>query len=141
MGFAWSSFVAQSTLLACCSKAGLPDGMCLCDERPNPRDAKEAYALATDDVMHFVKAVDHGPGSPMEMSQHSVHAIAKRRMAALDDALIENGVEKHPLKDELAVSDGTCIGVDLCDGTFFTATAPRLALMLTAVLEVFRIGS
>ena len=53
MGFAWSSYVAQSTLLAACRGAGFPDKMVICDEKPTPVGLGEAYALATDDVMHF----------------------------------------------------------------------------------------
>ena len=61
----------------------------------------EAYALATDDVMHFTTRVAD---------------VSSSRMAALDDALLSNGIEKHPAKDEVGVANGTCIGVDLCDG-------------------------
>ena len=126
MGFAWSSFVAQSTLLYCCRASGLKDSICLCDERPTPKTCSEAYALATDDVMHFTTC---GPD------------LAKRRMDALDQALVDNGIEKHPLKDLLAATDGTCIGVDLSDGQFFTAHGPRLALLLVGVVELIRVGS
>ena len=98
MGFAWSSFVAQYTLLACCRSAGFRDSVCLCDERPTPDEASEAYALATDDVMHFTTS---GP------------ELSKMRMDDLDEALVSVGSEKHPFKDELAVTDGTCLGTDL----------------------------
>ena len=78
MGFAWSSFVAQSTLLACCRGGGFSDSICMSDERPIPSDAIEAYALATDDVMHFSKV---GPD------------LSRKRMVELDEALLESGVE------------------------------------------------
>ena len=106
MGFAWSSFVAQSTLLACCRASGLDDSLCLCDQRPSPLANVEAYAVATDDVMHFITL-----GADVSSS----------RMAALDDVLLSNGIEKHPAKGEDGVANGTCIGVDLCDGKLFTA--------------------
>ena len=125
MGFAWSSFIAQSTLLACCRKAGLRDAMCICDSQPTPDVSTEAFALATDDVMHFTTIGPH---------------VAERRMADLDQALLNEGIEKHPKKDEVAVETGTCIGVDLFEGSFFCAHAPKLALLLAAILEIIRRG-
>ena len=71
MGFAWSSFIAQSTLLACCRAAGFRDRMCLCDGNPAPDVDDEAYALATDDVMHFTTGGV---------------SISESRMSALDEA-------------------------------------------------------
>ena len=124
MGFAWSSFVAQSTLLACCRSAGFRDSVCLCNERPTPDETSEAYALATDDVMHFTTS---GP------------ELSGLRMDNLDEALVSAGIEKHPFKDELAVTDGTCLGTDLSEGTYFTAHGLRLALLLLAVIELVRV--
>ena len=109
MGFAWSSFVAQSTLLACCRAAGFRDQICLCDGSPAPDVADEAYALASDDVMHYTSG-----GA----------VVSEARMSALDEVRVRQGIEKHPGKDEVAVANGTCIGVDLCDGSFFTDHAP-----------------
>ena len=120
MGFAWSSYVAQSTLLAACRVAGFPDEMVICNENPTPVGLGEAYALATDDVMHFSSS---GP------------QLSHQRMEALDAELVKRGLQKHPGKDETAKLNGTCIGVDLCDGFYFAPHAPRLAMFISAVLE------
>ena len=125
MVFAWSSYVAQSTLLAACRVAGFPDEMVICDENPTPVGLGGAYALATDDVMHFFTS---GP------------QLSHRRMDALDAALVKQGLQKHPGKDETARLNGTCIGVDLCDVSYFAPHAPRLALFMSAVLETLLRG-
>ena len=62
-------------------------------------------------------------------------------MADLDESLLREGIQKHPGNDEIGLTDGTCIGVDLCDGSFFSAHAPRFALLLLAVPELIRRGS
>jgi hypothetical protein len=62
-------------------------------------------------------------------------------MRALDDELDRRGLQKHPAKDEVAVANGTCIGVDLCDGCFFAPHGPRLGVFLGAILEVLRVGA
>jgi hypothetical protein len=125
MGFAWSSFVAQCTLLAACRGAGFLDEMVICDENLTPVGLGEAYALATDDVMHFSTS---GP------------QLSHQRMDSLDAELVKRGLQKHPGKDETAELNGTCIGVDLCDGSYFAPHAPRLALFMSAVLETLLHG-
>jgi len=126
MGFAWSSYVAQSTLLEACRGAGFPDKMNVCDENPTPVGLWEAYALATDDVMHFSSS---GP------------LLSCQRMEALDAELLRRGLLKHPAKDETALLNGTCIGVDLCDGSYFAPHSPRLAIFFFAVLETLSRGT
>ena len=115
MGFAWSSYIAQCTLLDACRRAGFPDAIAICDDSPTPVGRGEAYALATDDVMHF---------------STSWAGVAERRMDSLDKELLKRGLEKHPAKDELAVRDGTCLGIDLCDAIYFAPHPPRLAIWL-----------
>ena len=61
-------------------------------------------------------------------------------MEALDAELLKRGLQKHPGKDETAKLNGTCIGVDLCNGSFFAPHAPRLATFISAVLETLLRG-
>ena len=125
MGVAWSSYVAQSTLLVACRGTGFPDKMVICDENPTPVGLGEAYVLATDDVMHF---------------SSSEPQLSHQRMEALDAELVKLGLQKHPGKDETAKLNGTCIGVDLCDGSYFAPHAPRLTMFMSAILETLLRG-
>ena len=115
MGFSWSSFVAQSHLLACCHRAGLPETMALADNRPSPLSLTEVFSLATDDVMHFT----HDP------------ALSKTRMASLDGAMAAGGVVRNVDKSLVAARSGTAIGIDLCEGAFLAPHAPKLALVVS----------
>ena len=94
MGFAWSSYVAQSTLLAACRVAGFPDEMVICDENPTPVGLGEAYALATDDVMHFFTS---GP------------QLSHQRMGALDAALVSKAFKSIPARMRLQDSMGPAL--------------------------------
>ena len=84
----------KTTLLACCRFAGFDDATCLCGGRPTPNVSTEVYALATDDAMHLTTCGIE---------------VSRQRMLDLDEALLREGIEKHPGKDEVGVSDGTCI--------------------------------
>ena len=95
MGFSWSSFIAQSTMLSVCRSAGLGPSRVLCDSRPAPRDTREVFALATDDVMHFARRGGR--------DSHSAMAAVEREMSKV-------GLLKHEKKDVTGVKDGTVIG-------------------------------
>ena len=53
MGFGWSSYVAQSTMVASCRRAGFPIDSFLTGERVLAADRSTAVAVATDDVNVF----------------------------------------------------------------------------------------
>ena len=53
MGFAWSSFIAQSQLLGVGTASGLTTERMLADDLDTPADLSAVFALATDDVMLF----------------------------------------------------------------------------------------
>ena len=53
MGFAWSSFVAQSVLLHACQLGGFGTDRFVADDKEDPEDISTCCALATDDLMHF----------------------------------------------------------------------------------------
>ena len=101
MGSSSSSYVAQDTLLAVCSKAGLDEAKILsCDVR-TPNDFREIFSLATDDIMIFS---DAGPGVTSEAALR-----VEREMSAA-------GIAKHAGKDVDDALDATCVGVDLVNG-------------------------
>ena len=56
MGFAWSSFVAQESLLEVCKRAGLGAGQALAPDNDVPESTALMFSLATDDVMIFSSA-------------------------------------------------------------------------------------
>ena len=116
MGFSWSSFIAQSHLLACCRAAGLSESMALADNRPSPLAMSEVFSLATDDVMHFTQ------GDP---------ELSSSRMRDLDRAMKEGGVVRNADKDLVAASSGTAIGIDLDEGLYLAPHAEKLALVLS----------
>ena len=80
--------------------------MVICDENPTPVGLGEAYALATDGVMHFLSS---GP------------LLSPQRLEALDAELLKRGLQKHPGKDETAKSMALALAL-----TF--ATVPILLL-------------
>ena len=51
MGFSWSSYVAQNTLLHQCYRAGFREDSFLADDIDTPIDLVQTYSLATDDMM------------------------------------------------------------------------------------------
>ena len=100
MGFAWSSFIAQSYLLALCAQAGLTSALVLSTDAPPPERSSLAFALATDDVMVFSDV----PGRSSSVAR------------GLDDVMLQNGMKKHAGKDVDDSTDCACVGVDLVKG-------------------------
>ena len=86
MGFSWSSFIAQSTLVAVSRGAGIPDAQIISLDQPHPKDQSELVALATDDAI-FV---------------HTDKAAALQRLNDFDDSLLHYHVERNKAKDENA---------------------------------------
>ena len=101
MGFSWSSYVAQITLLAVCAQGGLGPEHVLSTDGPAPRTFDRAFSLATDDIMLFSTA---GEGATSDMAER------------VESAFSGNGIVKHPDKDKNDVTDGECVGVELVGG-------------------------
>ena len=116
MGFAWSSFIAQSKLLKCCESAGLGTSRMLADDLPTPSDMSCTFALATDDVMLFTSGEA---------------ANAHPWLARLDAEIDKAGIQAHASKAVTAVHDETVIGVDLCQGQYLSPHASKLALVMS----------
>ena len=56
MGFAWSSYIAQHTMLELCRVGGFGTDRALADDVPPHRRIDSAFAMATDDVMVFTRS-------------------------------------------------------------------------------------
>jgi len=121
MGFSWSSYVAQETLLGIASDAGLASDHALAPDRDCIPDMASAFALATDDLMLFS---DQGPGVTL--------AMAKR----LEDSMARHGAIKHGDKDLDDVVNGVCIGVELVDGRSWWPPGARLWELIEAVVDL-----
>ena len=115
MGFAWSSYVAQETLLGVCARAGLHNRLALAVGHPVPASEQVFFSLATDDVMIFSQ---QGPGHTL--------AAAKR----LDSAMADAGIVKHEAKDINDLTDVTCVGVDLVGGRWWWPPVAKMWQLL-----------
>ena len=104
MGFGWSSWVAQSTMLSACRAAGLHEGA------PSP-----VYCLATDEVVYM---------RPDDISK------GRAAIRCLDSEFTRRGILKKADKDIDGSLEGTLIGIDLVDVSFFAAHGPKLARLL-----------
>ena len=125
MGFAWSSFVGQETLLQVCGHSGLHEDLALAMSRPVPAKASLFFSLATDDVM---RCSSKGPGVTLD--------AAKR----LDKALAAAGIQRHVGKDENDVLDSTSVGVCLRAGRWWWPPAARMWSLILGALHLCKTG-
>jgi len=121
MGFSWSSYVAQNTMLHVCDAAGLQSGRILSDDLPGPQRTDSAFALATDDVMVFTRT---GEASTRKTSRN------------LDRAFQRHGVIKHSAKDVSAATTATCVGIDVDSGRYLSPHAASLCKVIAAVTHM-----
>jgi len=121
MGFSWSSWVAQSCMLAICHGAGLDISKVLSDSRPPPLRQEVAFAVATDDVMVFTKTTSRR---------------AANIMHNLDKSFTRHDAVRHEAKDVHQSSDCTCIGVKVSGGRFLSPDAASVRKILGCVSHV-----
>ena len=100
MGFAWSSYIAQSTMNHVCYDSGLSRDVQLSDDLPSPL-ADTVFGLATDDVVILSKA-------PLQEQRQT--------LVRLDRSFARTGVQQHTGKNVDCVLTGSAVGVDLVDG-------------------------
>ena len=125
MGFSWSSFVAQTVLLARCFESGLDLSKMLSDSNPCPRDMQQTFAVATDDVMIFTVG---GPNA---------RNPGAKACARLDNAIGKRGIQGAPEKDINDKMDATVIGIDVSNGRYLCPAAKKLALIMSAASFMF----
>lgn len=126
MGFAWSSFLAQSTLLAYCLKGGFTLDQMLADDLPTPADPSLSFALATDDLMVF------SVGSA---------TLARQLVSQTDTACAEAGLQRNAAKDVSNVADATCVGIDVEGGVRVCPHVNKLALLAAGLAYLFEQGA
>lgn len=119
MGFSWSSFLAQSTLLAALARAGFTEDRMLADDLPPPKRLDLCVSLATDDIMLFSR----GP-SP----------LARAAIRDIDEQVHNLGVQAHHGKDVNEALNCTLIGVDLQDGQRLAPSSDKLALVIVGLV-------
>ena len=107
MGFSWSSYLAQSTLLAQLDQVGLTRSRMLADDLLPPHEGTVRFGLATDDVMIYDRAAPDVDSTTMAGHHYATE---------LDRQLERAGIERHPKKDENGVASTTVIGIDVEDG-------------------------
>jgi hypothetical protein len=120
MGFSWSSYIAQNTMLSVCDSAGLHRGSRLAPDLDIPKRFDELHALATDDILMFHTDAKH----------------AEDRLRKVDAAFAKHGVLRHTKKDVDATASGTCIGVDLDSGLFLAPSAASYSNLLLCCIFV-----
>ena len=101
MGFSWSSFLAQSTLLAALGSAGFPEHRMLADDLPPPRDLGLCVSLATHDIAVFSQGRSTLARAAVRRIDHEVQAL---------------GIQAHHGKDVNEATGCTLIGVELQNG-------------------------
>lgn len=122
MGFSWSSYVAQNTLLHRCYAAGFDEASVLADDLDAPLHLDQTFSLATDDVMILTRG-DRDLGT--------------RTAAKLDAALAEGGIVRSEEKDvttEISEGGVTCTGVDVCSGIYLAPQRKKVASLFNGVL-------
>mmetsp|Transcript_39239 Transcript_39239/g.104782 ORF Transcript_39239/g.104782 Transcript_39239/m.104782 type:complete len:816 (+) Transcript_39239:142-2589(+) len=123
MGFSWSSYVAQETLLELCARSGVTEGQLMSCDLPTPLVFGNVAALATDDAMFFSNA---GPGHTLAMA----HAF-ERSLAGV-------GGEKQAKKDVDDSLHATCVGVDLERGVQLGVPPGRCVAVVVSALQLLR---
>ena len=122
MGFSWSSYVAQGTMLATMRKSGRTEKEMVSLQQPIPSANRDLSALATDDVIHLTTL---GPA-------HSV-----RTMSDFELACRQSRIELNQRKSVTGVQDMTLIGIRLRSGRFLGPDPNKLSRFTRAVVYLF----
>jgi len=118
MGFSWSSFVAQSKLLAVARSAGLDDKQILTLDEPHPAHTREVVTIATDDAV-FV---------------HTSKQEASERLQRFDKEMVSHGVIRNTDKDECCATDTVALGCHLSNDPAWVE--PDLSKLVTLLLGI-----
>ena len=121
MGFSYSSWVAQSTMLEEVRSAGFGDEGLLATDIPTPLGLPEMHALATDDFIHL-----------STQSEQSVRA----RMQRYDRVMEGRGIALNDGKSVTAASSAMVIGLLVDEGRFLAPSPARHLRLLRSVVEL-----
>jgi len=125
MGSSWSSFVAQSYMVTCCLEAGFAESSFLTEEGSLTCSSDSALSVATDDVIHFLRA------SPLEVEQFVVPPLA-----VLDEVWRKRGLRGHPSKKVDLQPSGVALGIEFQEGVRLAPKATRLWGLLLASIDL-----
>jgi site-specific DNA-cytosine methylase len=125
MGFGWSSYVAQSTMVAACLRAGFREEEIMSSERLLLPESEVSVAIATDDVNLFKRL------SPAELASSSGSPLG-----CLDAEWVRMGLQGHPGKALDLVRDGRVLGVNLREGVRLQCGGDKLWTLLESTLDL-----
>ena len=125
MGFGWSSYVAQATMVHTCVVSGFRHDQLLSSERALTHDGSPAIAIATDDVNMFQR-----------MSQEERADYQGSPLATLDETWNALGIQGHSGKASDLVSDGKVLGVQFRNGVRLQAKGDRLWSLSEASVDL-----
>ena len=125
MGYAWSSFIAQTVLLRRCEESGLDRSIVLADTAPLPTNFDTCFALATDDLMLFSVA-----------PEDAVDPSLSRRIA-FDNVIARHGLIPATEKDVNDELSATCIGIDVDAGRYLAPHASKAAMLVEAIGHLY----
>lgn len=133
MGFAWSSMVAQQTILNVCVKAGLKEDQLLCLEEPLPPDHRELATVATDDIILLHQLPVDASGAP----DLPARDLVAGRFEALDDAFRMAGALRNVDKDVNLEESIDALEVTLGnDPPFAELAIVKLFMLMMATLSL-----
>jgi hypothetical protein len=125
MGFGWSSYIAQTYMVSSCMRAGFLAGEFLTEEQEVPLQAGSSLSVATDDVIHFLRA-----------SREEVASLAELPLACLDRQWACDGLRGNDAKTFDLLSSAVALGIKLKDGVRLVPKENRLADLFTAVMDL-----
>ena len=116
MGFAWSSFVAQSTMLEAVISSGVTHEQLLCEESRLPLADGTSVSIATDDVVAFTRMSDE------ELASHP-----RSPLAPLDAAWADRGIRPKVTKQYDFADSAVVLGILVKAGIALCPRSSRLA--------------
>ncbi len=127
MGFGWSSFAAQSLMVASCAAAGFERDCLVTEEGAFTAGPGGAVSVATDDVLHYLR------GAEDELAD-----LTEPPLAALDRAWEELGVIENGEKAFDLASSATALGVVFDEGLRLLPKGERVYELLLATADLLR---
>ena len=127
MGFAWSSFVAQSVMVKCCVRSGFKSSQLLSSERALVQDSLPVVAVATDDINLFER---------FSIPERRAAGNQRSPLSRLDATWEDLGIQGHPEKATERLQNGKVLGIQLRDGTRLQARGDRVWNLLEASGEL-----